>query len=545
MKETNITPSRRGRSLLVSTAFLSCSVVLSTTGRAQVDSHAMPQVERIVNYLKVSRDRGNDGNTSNNRVLSGQAGLHGSGATTRFYDDATAVTGKSPAILAMSYDFSYSSGSYSIQSNPVDNYAEAHWDDGGLVVLSPRFRNPTNTGQTHRYNSNFQVNLAHLLRGAGNESRASYQRFWEQVDVLAVRLNRFEDRGVPVMMRLFWEMDIPAGVFWWGGTDTANFKDLWIDVVNYLRTNKSVHSVAYVFCPAGSNNTTHNERNYYPGSNYVDLLAMTAYSDDFTDLNDTSTSRILTTYSRLLSEDPSKPFGFGEVGPKTPTSVFDWRNFASGLHSNFQRTTFFVAHNHGWSLSNNQASITATEDGVLHKPNSYIGGILNDSWVENRPNLPDWTMFEMRPRDAAGSIRLTIDKGGNGQFNDGDNADLSTDNNSGALRWRLLSQNNGTYELQLVGRNSMRMTVLDPPNDGTSVKGYDDFDGLRQRWDILPIGDRTVGSGLKCGSFELRPKKGAANLRLTAIGLSSGNNVAVKTWNNVPLGRQRWQFVNP
>ena len=187
---------------------------------------------------------------------------------------------------------------------------------------------------------------------------------------------------VPILLRLFWEVDIPSQVFWWGNRDANSFKTLWQDVVVYLRDEKKVRNAIYVFSPAGSNpNVNPADVDYVPDAKWFDVLGLTAYSDRFADTTKDRTQRITRSYLAMTNRFPNKPFGFTEAGPHSPTAVYDWNDFRVGLTKHFSRLTFFVAHNNGWSLSESAEGITI--DG--HKPNRGVKDLFSDRRVVSLP----------------------------------------------------------------------------------------------------------------------------------------------------------------
>ena len=59
--------------------------------------------------------------------------------------------------------------------------------------------------------------------------------------------------------------------------DAQTFRNVWIDMFNYLTNTKNLHNILWVYSPDHSRG---NRLAYYPGSAYVDVVALDVYTDD-------------------------------------------------------------------------------------------------------------------------------------------------------------------------------------------------------------------------------------------------------------------------
>lgn len=70
--------------------------------------------------------------------------------------------------------------------------------------------------------------------------------------------------------------------FWWGAAfcDAAGFKNVYRYTVEYLRDNKDIHNLLYVYGPGGEAASSEEYGERYPGDDYVDMVGFDMYHDD-------------------------------------------------------------------------------------------------------------------------------------------------------------------------------------------------------------------------------------------------------------------------
>ncbi len=135
-----------------------------------------------------------------------------------------------------------------------------------------------------------------------------YKRWCAQVDTVAFYLRKLQDAGVPILWRPYHEMN--GGWFWWGGrlgeySTKALYRQLFDRYVNYHK----LKNLIWVWSVDRPNNPNMYFSNYYPGSEYLDILSLDVYRRDFSQAN----------YDSLVALSEGKPLVLGEVGnPPTP-----------------------------------------------------------------------------------------------------------------------------------------------------------------------------------------------------------------------------------
>lgn len=132
---------------------------------------------------------------------------------------------------------------------------------------------------------------------------ALYNKWCAQVDAIAVFLKQLQDAHVPVLWRPYHEMN--GDWFWWGGrtgeySTIALYRQLFDRLVNHhqLRNLIWVWSVDRVSQPGMEH------AKFFPGIEYVDVLALDVYGNDFAQ----------SYYDSLVALAQGKPITLAEVG---------------------------------------------------------------------------------------------------------------------------------------------------------------------------------------------------------------------------------------
>ncbi|MBN8860057.1 MAG: beta-mannosidase [Sphingobacteriales bacterium] len=110
----------------------------------------------------------------------------------------------------------------------------------------------------------------------GHEKHEAYKRWLDAAAEFMLSLKDKEGVYIPVILRLFHELN--GNWFWWGGTNTTSneFKQLWQFTVSYLRDEKNVHNVLYAF----NTDIFKSENEFlqkYPGNEWVDIVGFDIY----------------------------------------------------------------------------------------------------------------------------------------------------------------------------------------------------------------------------------------------------------------------------
>ncbi len=130
-----------------------------------------------------------------------------------------------------------------------------------------------------------------------------YFRWCAQVDTVAFYLKKLRDARVPVLWRPYHEMN--GSWFWWGGrphkpSTRRLYQQLFDRYVHYHKLNNLI----WVWSVDRPHNPDMHFSHYYPGDEYLDLLALDVYGNDFNP----------SYYDSLVALSKGKPLVLGEVG---------------------------------------------------------------------------------------------------------------------------------------------------------------------------------------------------------------------------------------
>ena len=140
-----------------------------------------------------------------------------------------------------------------------------------------------------------------------------HKHWLEQVDVIAGYLKQLQDAHVPVLWRPYHEMN--GDWFWWGGhykgkyTTAELYRQIFDRFVYYHKLNNLV----WVWSVDRPSQPGREFSNYYPGNQYLDILALDVYGSDFNQIY----------YDSLLYLSKGKPLTLAEVGVPPTIEVLD------------------------------------------------------------------------------------------------------------------------------------------------------------------------------------------------------------------------------
>jgi mannan endo-1,4-beta-mannosidase len=135
-----------------------------------------------------------------------------------------------------------------------------------------------------------------------------YEHWCRQVDVIAGYLKQLQDAHVPVLWRPYHEMN--GDWFWWGGrtgqySTIALYKQLFDRFVNHHHLNNLI----WVWSMDRPSTPERAHARFFPGAEFVDVLALDVYGNDFAQ----------SYYDSIAALSQGKPMALAEVGnPPSP-----------------------------------------------------------------------------------------------------------------------------------------------------------------------------------------------------------------------------------
>ncbi len=284
-------------SLIVVIACGNGSAQTAPDGKAQptalpVNSNATPEARELLREIDL---------ISGHATLTGQHNFpnHLSRWSDRVYD----LTGKFPAIFGQDFGFSGGEDKDSADGRPsMVEEAIRQYRNGAVIALTWHAVRPTDD-EPVTFRDSVQ---GHLTDFEWNELLTPgtdiYNRWVEQVDVIAGYLRQLQAAGVPVLFRPYHEMN--GNWFWWGGRpgehgSAALYRQLYDRFVNVHHLDNLVW-VWNVNSPGGNAGPIDG---YYPGTKYADIVTMDIYGKF-----DQSY------YTSMLALAEDKPIALAEVG---------------------------------------------------------------------------------------------------------------------------------------------------------------------------------------------------------------------------------------
>lgn len=235
------------------------------------------------------------------RILSGQHNYNEE--PERFHERVHEITGAYPALWGT--DFIWRGASDPGQE-VVDAAIRKH-EEGYVVTLMWHAGRPTDD-PPFGWSESIQGELTDdEWRELTTPGTALHARWLAQVDAVAAHLLRLREAGVPVLWRPYHEMN---GVwFWWGerpGPD--GFARLWRMMFDRYVNHHGLDNLLWVWNANAPRDIPQDEAyayaDYYPGAEYVDILATDVYHYDYEQRE----------YEQLLELADGKPIALGEVG---------------------------------------------------------------------------------------------------------------------------------------------------------------------------------------------------------------------------------------
>jgi hypothetical protein len=188
--------------------------------------------------------------------------------------DIKDVTGDYPALYGWELGRIELDHPVNLDSVPFDRmkaFIREGYQRGGVITISWHLNNPL-TGGTAWQPAPGAV--ASIL--PGGEKNALYKNWLDKVAVFLGDLKGPNGEPIPVILRLFHELN--GSWFWWGGKNCtpAELKELWRFTVSYLKNEKQLHNLLYAFnTDRFSTEEAWLER--YPGDEWVDIGGFDIY----------------------------------------------------------------------------------------------------------------------------------------------------------------------------------------------------------------------------------------------------------------------------
>lgn len=241
------------------------------------DKNATPETQSLMNYLA---------SVYGEHIISGQQEIYNGGPHDFEYEFnyIKDTTGKSPAIRG--FDFLNAANPlYGSEDGTTDRMISWAKDNNGIVTASWHITVPKKFSD---YNVGDKVDWANATYKPGEtdfdtakvlEEGSKENEYYKLcLKLLAEQLQKLQDANVPVIFRPLHEAEGGGGEdkswFWWGKSGSAVYKDLWKLTYKTLTEDYGLHNIIWEW----NSYTFDTSTNWYPGDEYVDLVAYDKYN---------------------------------------------------------------------------------------------------------------------------------------------------------------------------------------------------------------------------------------------------------------------------
>lgn len=288
---------------------ISLGTVKGQTSVSPVTPKATPEAIALLNYIH---------SISGKQILAGQhcAPLVGSTRLAVVHR----ITQQYPAVFGQDFGFSYPGywDGINYRQNIVDEAIKRNAE--GFIITLMWHAVPPTQDEPVEFKESIQSDLTdkqweELITPGTNLN----ERWKSQVDVIAWFLKQLRYANVPVIWRPYHEMN--GDWFWWGKKPGDNgYKKLYRMLFERLVNFHGLNNLIWVYNTNEFKPGVDRHDVYYPGDNYVDILATDVYTQGFDQEN----------YDQMVKlAAGKKPIALGEVGaPPAPEKITEQPKWA-------------------------------------------------------------------------------------------------------------------------------------------------------------------------------------------------------------------------
>ncbi|WP_197688159.1 MULTISPECIES: glycosyl hydrolase [unclassified Actinoplanes] len=238
-------------------------------------------------------------------IISGQHNKEPASSPTQYTQQARAASGQFPGLWGGDMMF-----------NPADvanrqtviNEAKTQWAAGSIVALTWHACSPT-VAATCAFDGGVKTSITNAqFTEIVTPGTTLYNTWRSRMAAVVPFLKQLKDAGIPVLWRPFHEMNETWN--WWGGRPGANGGAKIYQQMHEYFDSQGLDNLIYVWNV--QDNPTANWAQYYPGSNYADVVSLDAWYKNYPSAAD---------YAQIQSIAGTKPIAIAEMG-KVPTAAF-------------------------------------------------------------------------------------------------------------------------------------------------------------------------------------------------------------------------------
>ncbi|MFV5697611.1 glycoside hydrolase family 26 protein [Flavobacterium sp. ZT3R17] len=260
--------------------------------------------------------------------------------------DVKEVTGDYPAVYGWDLGGLEKKSPNNIDGIPFDKMRQFIKDGharGGIITLSWHFDNPL-TGKNAWDTT--PKSLASAL--PGGESHEKFKSWLDEAAKYILTLKDKNGKLIPMLYRPYHELT--GNWFWWckNNGSPEEFKLLWKFTIDYLQ-KKGVHNLIYVYNTADFK-TKQEFLEYYPGSDYADILSFDNYQYDDPTKDNSFVENCQRQFKIMdeVAKEQNKIMAFAETGYEAIPYDKWWTNTLIKAIGDYKISYVLVWRNHGW-----------------------------------------------------------------------------------------------------------------------------------------------------------------------------------------------------
>ena len=242
-------------------------------------------------------------------------------------------------------------------------YIQEGYKRGGVITLSWHFDNPLSGGSAWDTTKNA---VAAIL--PGGEKHELFKSWLDKAANFMYTLKGNNGEQIPILFRPFHEL---TGNWFWWGKNTCNPEELikaWQFTVNYLRNEKKLHNLIYVY----NTNDFANGKEFlerYPGDDMVDIVSFDMYQFENQDKN-TFINAVKKSLSILtkIAREKKKLVAFAETGYEAIPEPKWWTETLWPAIKDYPLAYVLVWRNAGYMPSMKKMHYYAPFKGQLSEP---------------------------------------------------------------------------------------------------------------------------------------------------------------------------------
>jgi mannan endo-1,4-beta-mannosidase len=248
----------------------------------------------VINYLR---------SITGTSIVSGQHNKEPATAPGAYTQQVNAVTGQWPGLWGG--EMMFRSTDQANRQRVVDQ-AKQEWANGSLVALTWHACSPT-VGATCEFEGGVKTRISDAQFQQVVTGGTALNTTWRnRMAAVVPYLRQLRDAGVPVLWRPFHEMNETWN--WWGGRPGANGgAKIYQQMKDYF-DSQGLTNLIWVWNVQDNPNA--NWSQYYPGSNYADVVSLDVWYKNHPSSGD---------YSQMQSIAAGKPIAIAEMG-KVPNA---------------------------------------------------------------------------------------------------------------------------------------------------------------------------------------------------------------------------------